>query len=108
MSCSAQALYHAEVPKCLLDCFFLIRRALGLFSVLRLLLIVVLTINDTALLFYLCDIQATDFQAAMLQHVILNFLVGKLQVILYLFVPKRQNLFRKSRNLFVKNTQVVY
>ena len=58
------------------DCFFFIWRALRLFSVLRLRLIVVLTLNDTALLFYLCDIQAADFQAAVLQHIIFDFLVG--------------------------------
>ena len=62
--------------QCLLDCFFFIRRALRLFSVLRLRLIVVLTLDDTALLLYLCDIQAADFQAAMLQYIILDFLVG--------------------------------
>ena len=33
--------------ECLLDCFFFIRRALGLFSVLRLRLIVVLTLDDS-------------------------------------------------------------
>src|SRR5574344_3111434 len=67
---------HPEVLECLLDCFFLIQWALGLFSVLRLRLIVILPLNDTALLFYLCDIQAADFQAAMLQYIVFDFLVG--------------------------------
>ncbi len=58
------------------DCLFLLRRALGLLGILRLRLVIVLALNNTALLFYLCDIQATDFQAAMLQHIILDFLVG--------------------------------
>ena len=62
--------------QCLLDCFFFIRRALRLFCVLKLRLIVVLTLNDTSLLLYLCDIQVADFQAAMLQHVIFDFFVG--------------------------------
>ncbi len=52
---------HAEVLQCLLDCFFFIRRTLRLFSVLRLRLIVILSLDDTALLLYLCDIQAADF-----------------------------------------------
>ena len=47
-----------------------------MFSVLRLRFIVILTLDDTALLFYLCDIQAADFQAAILQHIILNLLIG--------------------------------
>ena len=47
------------MPKCVnasLIAFSLSGGALGLFSVLRLRLIVVLTLNDTALLLYLCDI----------------------------------------------------
>lgn len=40
------SLNHPEVFQGLLDCLFFIRRALGLFSVLRLRLIVVLTLDD--------------------------------------------------------------
>ena len=70
------SLNHPEVFQGLLDCLFFIRRALGLFSVLRLRLIVVLTLDDTTFLLYLCDIQAAYFQAAMLQHIILDLLIG--------------------------------
>ena len=69
-------LNHAEVLECLLDCFFFIQRALRLFSVLRLWLIVIITLDDPALLLYLCDVQAADFQTAVLQHIILDLLVG--------------------------------
>ena len=47
---------------------------MGLFSVLKLRFVVIFTLDDIALLLYLRDIQAAYFQAAMLQHIILDFL----------------------------------
>ena len=69
-------LNHPEVLQRLFNCLFLLRRALRLLDIFGLWLIVVLTLNDTAFLLYLCDIQAADLQAAMLQHIILNLLIG--------------------------------
>ena len=60
------------------DCFFLLQRTLRLFGILGLRLVIILSLNDTALLLHLCDIQAADFQAAMLQHIILNLVLGGL------------------------------
>ena len=52
-------LNHSQMLQCFRNGSFLIRRALWLFSVLRLRLIVVLTLDDTALLLYLRDIKTT-------------------------------------------------
>ena len=53
-------LNHPEVLQRLCDRFFLLRWALGLLGVFGFRLIVVFTLDDTALLLYLCDIQITD------------------------------------------------
>ena len=64
----------------MLQCFrngsFLIRRALWLFSVLRLRRIVVLALNDAVFLLHLCDIKTTDLQTAVFQNIIHELLIG--------------------------------
>lgn len=44
--------------------------------ILRFRLIITITLDNAAFLFYLCDIQTADFQTAMLQYIIFDFLVG--------------------------------
>lgn len=68
-------LKSSRSAQCLLHRFFHIRRALGLLCILRLRLIEILTLDDTALLFHLCDIQATGSQAAMLQNIRLDLII---------------------------------
>ena len=69
-------LNHSQMLQCFRNGSFLIRRALWLFSVLRLRLIVVLTLDDTALLLYLRDIKTTDLQTAVFQNIILDLPIG--------------------------------
>ena len=66
------------MPQRLQDRLFLLRRALGLLGILRFCLVVILPLNDAALLLYLRDVQAADLQAGMLQHIRLDFLIGSL------------------------------
>ena len=67
---------HSKMFQCLRNRSFLFRRALWLPDILGFRLIVVLTLDDTALLLYLCDIQAADFQAAVFQNIILDLPIG--------------------------------
>ena len=72
----ASALNHPKVTQCLRNCLFLLRWALGLLGVFGFRLIVVLTLDNSALLLYLCDIKTTDLQTGMLQNIRLDFLIG--------------------------------
>ena len=51
------------------DRLLFLRRALGLLGIFRFRLVVILPINDAALLLYLSDVQAADLQAGMFQHI---------------------------------------
>lgn len=55
---------------------FLLRRALGLLGLLRFRLVVILPLNDAALLLFLRDAQAADLQASMLQQIRLDLVIG--------------------------------
>ena len=66
------------MPQGFFDCFFLLRRALGLFGVFGLWFVVIHTLDDAALLFHLCDIQVADFQASMLQNICFDLWIGRL------------------------------
>ena len=70
------SLDHAEMQKRLLDCFFLIGWALGLSCILGLRFVVIFSLDDTAFLLNLSDIQAADLESGMLQHIVLDFPVG--------------------------------
>lgn len=70
------SLDHAEVLERLLDCFFLIGRALGLFCIIGLRFVVIFSLDDTAFLLHLSDIQAADLESGMLQHIFLDFRIG--------------------------------
>ena len=67
------SLDHAKVIECLLDCFFLIGWALGLSCILGLWFVVIFSLNDTAFLLHLSDIQAADLESGMFQHIFLDF-----------------------------------
>lgn len=60
----------------LFDCFLFLRRALRLFSILGLGLVVILPLNNAVFLLYLCDIKAADLQAAAFQNIILDLSIG--------------------------------
>ena len=77
-SCSLlqQHLNRPKVLQSFCDCFFFFRWALGLLSILRLWLIIILTLDHPALLLHLCDIQAADLQAAVLKNAILDLSIG--------------------------------
>ena len=62
--------------QCFRNGFFLIRRALRLFSILGLGLVVIHPLNNAVFLLYLCDIKTTDLQTGMLQNIRLDFLIG--------------------------------
>ena len=67
---------HPKILQCIRNCRFLFRRAFRLSGILRLRFIIVFSLNNAALLFYLCDIQAADFQAVLFQHIRLDLLIG--------------------------------
>ena len=55
---------------------FFLWRAFRLSGIFRFWQIIVYPLNNTAFLFYLCDIEIADLQSCMLQYIILNFLIG--------------------------------
>lgn len=67
---------HPEVLQCLHNCLFLLRWTLWLLGIFRFRLIVILTLDDTAFLLHLSNIQAADLQTGIFQHIILNLLIG--------------------------------
>ena len=64
----------------MLQCFrngsFLIRRALRLFSILGLGLVVILSLNNAVFLLYLRDIKTTNLQSAVFQNILLDLPIG--------------------------------
>lgn len=64
--------------QCLPYSRFFLWRAFWLSGIFRFRQVIIYPLNNIAFLFYLCNIQVTDFQSAMLQHIILNFLIGSL------------------------------
>ena len=62
--------------QCLSNSLFLFGRALGLFGVLRLGLVVALPLDDPAFLLDLSDVEGSDVQASLLLDVVLDLLVG--------------------------------
>lgn len=64
------------MSQCLRDRLFLLRRTLRLLGIFRLWLIIILTLNDTALLLHLCDIQAANLQDGMLQDIRFDLIIG--------------------------------
>ena len=58
------------------DGLFLFGRALGLFGVLRLGLVVALPLNDPAFLLDLGDVEGSDVQTGLFLDVVLDLLVG--------------------------------
>lgn len=60
----------------LLNRIFFLNRTLRLFCILGLRFVVILSLNDTAFLFHLSDIQAADLESGMFQHILLDFTIG--------------------------------
>lgn len=73
---NAPFLEHSKMLQCFRNGFFLIRRALRLFSILGLGLVVIHPLNNAVFLLYLCDIKTTDLQTAAFQNIILDLPIG--------------------------------
>ena len=69
-------LNHSKMLQCLRNGSFLFWRALWLLGILGLGLVVILPLNDTTLLLYLCDIKTTNLQSTVFQNIILDLLIG--------------------------------
>ena len=55
---------------------FFLWRTLRLSGIFRFWQVIICPLNNSTFLLYLCDIQVTDFQSALLQNIILDFLIG--------------------------------
>ena len=69
---------HPRIPQRFFDCLFPLRRTFGLLGILRLWLIVILPLNNSAFLLHLSEIQSADLKSGMLHHIIINLLIGSL------------------------------
>ncbi len=57
------------------DSFFFLWQTFRLFGIFKFWFIITFSLYDSAFLLYLCKIQVSDFQSALLQNIILDFLI---------------------------------
>lgn len=72
---------------------FFLSRAFCLSGIFRFRQVIIYPLNNSAFLFHLSDIQTSNFQSAMLQHIILDFLIR------WLCSPQPSNQARSSSSL---------